>query len=372
MLVKTATTLEQVREILGISAWSFWNWTIPDCQVREGCTGTWLQSVGDEVTRQELALAVQQAERLLENYLGFNILPKYQTQTLYPMRYKLPGYTVSGATKTIQTKKRGYLIEIGAKKKELLLQFTVVPTDQDGDGFKETAVIDISQFNSTDINELRVFYAGRDIEIRPIKITDVGQIRTITFPMYLIPKWEKIYLLCEDAIDSGISANYETKIDLYRIYTDKTDQVNLIYNPPSNCVVDCGKTKIATCGYVSEHELGYLAYNPTNLAEPNAVEVKFLSGWQGTDVDRVITDIDPLWVTPVAALAVSLLEANKTCCGGNTPKIMSHWQTDLTLSDEDLSRFVILPLLVQNFGVTTMGGFFAQQFAESYRLFLRP
>lgn len=360
-LIKTHTPLDEVRKILSINPWSFHNFSIPECQISEGCTGVWLQTIGEEVTRDELAIAVQQAENMFSSYLGYNILPTYSKQTLYPERQF--NYV---ARRTLQLKRRGYLQSLGSEKKELLGKFTITPTDLDADGFNETAVINISAHNQVDINQIRAFYTAQNIEIKPIKIVDVGNVRTIQFPMYLIPKWNKVYPLCEEELDSSDSDNYETEIDVFRIYPDTTDQIKLIYYPNPGCGSDCDKTRYDACGYVTRKDLGYFAYNHTT--EPNEVEVKFFSGWTG-DVERPLVDVDPKWVLPITALAVSLLDPSKSCCGGNTPKIMSMYQTDLTLSDEDNSRFVIEKILLENFGANTKGSYFAQQFAETLRLF---
>src|SRR5688572_25345186 len=78
------------------------------CQVGRNCGNVWFQydEQSDNLSREALAIAIRDAEDMLSNYVGYNLLPDWNDEVLSPPQFYKPEYisafTTRGKPKSIQ------------------------------------------------------------------------------------------------------------------------------------------------------------------------------------------------------------------------------------------------------------------------------
>lgn len=116
----------------------------------------------------------------------------------------------------------------------------------------------------TDINEIRVYHPGLDVEIDPSSITIVGGNVTIE-----IPRCRMVKQSVADNPDTGLDytdlTNFEATVDIKRVYNDSSVQATLAY--PSSCT-GCIETTLAGCFYVRNKRLGILDIQLNGSSNP--------------------------------------------------------------------------------------------------------
>jgi hypothetical protein len=374
----TTTTwlaLDDWARIMGYNLYHFNGIEVDSCQVGESCTNIWYQSPEqhDTVSREELALAIQNAELIISSWVGYNLMPdwnkdKLPTRNHYDSLTRTP-FTGSGRPKSIQVKRR-HVLAAGVKRKEpVYLDVETVFVDKDGDGFRETVQVyaDLSGYNT---DEIRVFYpledGSEEWEIRPITVYS----DRIEFPVYLAVHRQLIEQICPDPLEGRDEEIYLKEVDIYRVYNDTDVQATLIYEPSPSCNPTCQETTIGNCVYVRDNELGEVVYNPRLLTEPDIVELYYYSGYTGSGI-RPYTNLDTYWRYPVAYLAASLLDREpRNCCGGNESFLVSQWKEDVSKSDEKkkVSYFATQRQIENQFGISTKGAWYAYLRATAKKL----
>lgn len=371
--IQTNIELNTVANILNLDIWGFNGFTIPAVRITDQCNGVFEQTYGDRATRDDLARAINSAESLIEEQLGYNMMPKYEIQTLYTPTYKKP-YELS-RTRNLQTDNKGYLVDIAKEKRDFLGTFAVVREDMDNNGVGEVCTLNLDEFRTLDPNEIRVFYKDTDVEIRPIDIKDSGVTRKATTQMYNIGKWTSLNKIDFEPLDYADEDSFETELDVWHIYSDKTSPVKLIY-PPVNFGCDdgnnpdCLPTFTEVCGYPSNKKLGYFTH--TGQIIPEEIEVGIFSGWTSQDQKTKLRRLDRRWEMATVALAVSLLEKEISCSGDNENKVVSKWQKSIYEMDPSISRVLVTQPLSDNmFGIGTYGSYLARQLVHANRLWPR-
>ncbi len=128
----------------------------------------------------------------------------------------------------------------------------------------DPAVLDIDN-----IDEVKVFYPDTDFEIIPDAIDITGEILTIN-----IPRCRAVDLLLIDTpvigLDYTIDANFETLVDVRRIYNDTSTQAELV--DPHNChaachSANCSEYTHTACIYVRKPKLGVVDVMPATYAD---------------------------------------------------------------------------------------------------------
>ena len=368
--------LDHWARLLGYNLYHFNGITIDDCQLGTSCGNIWYQfpEQHDTVSREELALAIRRAEIMISGYVGFNLLPDWDEEELEPPHHYntmvRSRVTSTGMPKSLQLSKR-HLISAGQKLKQLYeegVQITLI--DRDGDGFKETAqmFVDLSEVN---LQHVHLYYPNEDgsdeWEIRPIRVYE----DRIEFPVYLIVIRNLIEQICPEPLDGKDEDIYLEEADIYLVYNDTDVQAILKYNQgvyPCPSPPNCTEVVTGNCVTINNKKLGYVVYNPRLLYEPDMVELKYFSGWQGK-THRPLVDIDEFWRGPIAYLAIGLLDKEpRNCCGGNESFLVSQWKEDTALSNKQRSYFTT-PRQVENiFGLTTKGAWFALKQSDIRRL----
>lgn len=359
----TWLSLDEWATIMGYNAWTFNGFAAWPCQGGDCCDDVWYQYPDqyETVSREELAIAIRQAEEVISDYVGFNLLPDWnvsrvETPRFYNARYDTR-YTANNAPKSVQVDRR-LLRQLGIKAKRVITEgATITRIDRDGDGFEEMAQVTVP--NDTDRNQIRLFYPNQngadEWEIRPVKFINSY---TVEFPVYMIPKPNLLGGTCPDALDPDNPDNYITSVDIYQIYNDTSAKITQYYEN----LCSCGMSSTESNGYIKNERLGYVAYNPCNCGyEPQRVEIPIYSGFTGR-TDRPLIELDYYWKQPIAYFAASLL--NKPCksgCGGDEHNV-SIWQVDLMQEESMGTAYRTTTAILENiFGVATKGAWYAYQ-----------
>jgi hypothetical protein len=299
---RTLLALDDYAKIMSIPGWLFNQVTHP---VREapGCQGVLYQQgyVGDPtyyVGRDEIAEAIAVAEGQIASVLGFWPSPKYvceeSIEWIDPKRGSSEYLPV---LRTHWAHLQGFGVEAFS---EVQLGATVTYSDEDGDGYDDTATITVASLYGTDVGSkcevLVVFHdqdAGWEWEIRPldVEIADDGTI-TITGPRWLFVDpdvWETV-----DGVSLDDDASFVTEVDVYRAYHDDTDHGDIIWNTAECKDGVCLSYSQTGCCLPYDKRLGLFTMKPATYGSgawveglwtygypPDRVEVSYLAGYDG-------------------------------------------------------------------------------------------
>lgn len=365
------------------------------------CNDVWFQMAwqrSNQVSREDLAQAIQDAERQIANYVGYNLLPDWivdeRQPTVRPARRELyngPGLNIRGQAKSIAARK-GYAVSGGIKARSLIqAAAAIVYSDSDGDTYKETATVTVN--TTVAACEIRAFFpvsqigaslAGSDKwEIRPITVTKAANVATIVFHREQVPLpdlWERLNAA---SIDGDVDANFLTTIDVYRVYNDPQQQVYFLWEQPdcavcggSGCTA-CEQSTQTGCLTVRDTRLGILAYNPATwnatdsafdaaeyveCREPDRLRLWYYAGWTDDSLACPRTTLDPYWERTIAYYATALLD-RQFCDCNNAEHFADYWREDLARNGAEVS-YQNSPALIGSIFGTTRGGWYAWQRAN--------
>lgn len=354
------------------------------------CGDAWMQFAwqhADQVSREDLAFAIREAETKIAGEVGYNLLPDWREDERHqtarptdPVLYS-DGRNARGQAKSIETD-WGYVITGGRKAKSVIeAGVAVVRTDEDGDTYKETVTLTVTT-TVTSPDEIRVFYPGEsgadNWEIRPIKVSIASGVATITFKSWQIVDPALQERINAIALDAETDANYMTIVDVYRVYNDPSVQVEFLWEQPY--CASCGGSGCASCVQGSQNgclmvrdgRLGIAAYRPgdwdaddeefdavaySTPRDPDRMRIWYYSGWRGPGVTRPYTALDPYWEQAIAYYAASLLD-RPTCGCSNVTEFVKRMRRDHALVSEDGSYQLTPSQMDNNFG-TTAGALYA-------------
>ena len=385
----TKLPLDSFAEILGINPIHF-NGMYSDV-TRSDCGQPYFQFAyqdAHKIAREDLARAISTAERRIENYIGYNLIPDWNQElrrTTRPASPELYGTALTPrlSRKSISTSK-GYLISGGQRATTLITAgVAVVRTDEDSDTYFETMTAAVT--TAVADYEIRAFYPGKsgakEWEIRPIEVSSTGGVATIVFKSWQLVDPDLQSQLSPDAsgIDGDAAASYLTTIDVYRVYNDPQEQVQFMWeNLPGSC--DCGSSTCATCAWsvqngclqVRDNRIGYVTYAPGTWdaasngflsaefsvgREPEKMRLWYYSGWEDLSLDCPRTEMDFYWAEAVAVYAVGLLD-RAVCECTNVSNYFDYWREDLARQGKDRA-FQISASQADNVFGSTRGAIFA-------------
>lgn len=379
----TWLTLDEWARIFKYNKWHFNGFSGFPCQDGYPCKRVWTQCVetADGLSsRDELALAINQAETELAEYVGFNLLPSWDftvTNTIAnydPTAPRTP-YNARGRPKSVQVSHR--LLRALGRRATTTVQASadIVRIDDDGDGFDELATVAVDTSSITDKNEVRVYYPGHAgesaWEIRPLdSVTD----SEITFHMSLAAKEEAVECgNCFDPLDPEDTTNFLTTVDVVRVYTDTTTPINLVYQPDVYCeTTDFSQQYSPSAGYIDDFRLGYVVYNPLGYNEPENVEIHYYSGFVGSGgrLNRALVELDYTWKLAVAYFAAGLLDnPAPTCCEGESEgDLVSRWSENISKRTQTEMYSLTNNMLENPLGLMTRGAWYALKIANMYKI----
>ena len=356
------------------------------------CSDAWRQHSwqwADVVGREDLALTIASAEDDLEKEIGFPLAPTWREDIVrYPAHYRR-GALLSVANAPVTTL-RGRVTNPGRRAVAAVkLAAAVVYSDEDGDGFYETATVTAAT-TLTDALQICAFTAGtagdETWEIRPPRTRTIsGGNVVLTFWSWQMIRpelWEEFPTSNDDlrAIDlAGLAAtppvttNVVTTVDVYRVYTDASQvasrflwgprvspNVLLQHDVVDVCAVvnceSCELTQQDGCLTIRDSRRGVVVPSPGEWSDANAtwtcasfalprppdqVILWYACGEYSNDY-LLGRSGDPLprdWALAVAQLATARLE-RPLCQCGNTSALAVKLQADLAVASE-VERFNI-------------------------------
>lgn len=357
----------------------------------------WQQS--DRVGREEVAQAIDEAERDIAAWLGFDVAPRFIVDERISNEPGLiAGRGWNGLSLAVRLN-RGHVISGGVVAKSLIdSDATIVYSDSDGDGYSETATVSVSTA-LTDEQEIAVFYPGEsgaaEWEIRPLNdVTITGGVATIRFrrEQCVLPE------LMEQLVVREVNGLDDTKfletVDVYRKFLDPQRQTQFIWEG-GGCVccgsggVGCGACSLTAqdgCLVIRDYRLGMVSAHP---AEWNAEDDQFdysafdvcgrgpqrLRMWYRAgyrDMSRRWPNLQMAseWERAVAYLALAKLD--RPLCGCSTLQAYSqHWSTDLahrTGTSAMSSSFQLSRRVLDNPLGTTRGAMYAWNMIKREKL----
>lgn len=320
----------------------------------------------DCVSHYDLALAIRQAEEDLAEALGWWPAPTWTSQEIrdFPRHYRRDLYRYYGENVRNQrvSIKTAYakLIAPGIRNVGTKLG-TVTPTysDDDSDGFNETATVELTT-SLTDVSEIKVYFAGesgeQEWEIRPArkKYKSGGKFYGVFNSwLFIDPELQGAFPTTAGftGIDISTDTNFVTTVDIYREQNDVTDTSATFYwePTPSNTIIDgfctsclgtgcaaCSLTTQDGCLHIRDAERGFVvpqpaSYNSTTGAwetdcytlcrDPDFVKIWYYSGLMDERWLRGTNAIDPLsqkWANAIAWIATARLDRPFCSCGNAT------------------------------------------------------
>lgn len=248
--------------------------------------------------RDEVARALNNAVSRIVDELSWYPRPTYITEEIIPLRWGDP-YQMQ----TLQTRYK-HLIEFGSRATTLISAgATVTYTSTGANGTAlDLATITVAAGSLTDVNEIQCFFqeadgapaaADEQWEIEPTTVKLVGANFVITAHRSLFVKPSTIWAIpytydagnldTKHYADIALAADFVTTVDVYRVYTDTTNAVQLVSD---DYLYDCGvsnttSTLTAAGARIVDKRLGIIqvraaACGCTNYAE--SVKVNYRAG----------------------------------------------------------------------------------------------
>lgn len=350
--------------------------------INSSCSSVWPRHSWqnhDQVSHEELAYAIQEAEEDIARVVGYYPGPKWISEDIqlvngfFDHTYE-SAYGLGGLPKSVLTT-YGRFIQGGQREAVLIGTATaaggsLVFSDLDSDGVTETVTITLATaYTST--KGIKVYFAGMeahpDWEIRPvrkIKITGGNVIITLDSWLLLNPEILSAFPTDEgfDALDLGDISNFVVSVEVYLERANPALKSCEFMFRPEDC--SCGETDCAVCSgstqegclYGLDHKNGVVVPKPASYdaasglwlyevpsclyGEPRQVKLWYYAG----EVDGRYSDglsFDPLsdhWAEIIAWVATARLD--RPLCGcGHAANVSEYLRTDLTKNMRDFSFF---------------------------------
>jgi hypothetical protein len=364
------------------------------------CDKVWKQypwQESDQVSREDVAQAIQQAEETLERYLGYRLLPCWEISEnadtpraadralIYRNSMSLNGYPLHVQTRW------GHFISGGIEAKTFIDVPTVVYTDEDGDGYPETATITVAT-TVTDPSEIAVYFSGNNgedqFEIRPLRSVSIanGTATIVAWRHQLVELalWEAMQ---PEQVDGDDDGNFVEDVDVYRHWHDPSQQVQLIWSPYAGACEDngCDNSYQWGCLNAKDNRLGLVFYKPGSWNEtteqfdaaelavcrnPDKLKLWYRSGYRDERRRYPNLQMDPVMERAITYYSLTLLD--RPICGcNNLEKVVGKWTEDLALqmtTAETSSRYELSQKLLENPLGTTRGAVFAWEAISQRRV----
>lgn len=363
----TLLSLDQYADILGIDPRHF-NQVLTDSFPNNSeCDDIWWQFAWQhpgKASREDLARAIAQAERMIAHYVGFWPAPTWIVGETHHYPYQqrwsdgdmgtvfFPALSQT-RRKTVKANWK-YWADGGRRRvDEIELGAAVVYSNPDGDGFNELATINVTSTDVTEEYEVAVFAdddTAPENRIRNLTVT-IGAAGAITITgqscLFVDPALWPAGTENDAIIDGDLVASFLATVNVYRIYTSKEDTdyapAEFAWQRPTTPLFEMtyGTMQLwdPTLGIVTpipatwdaDDEEWDVAYWSCNGDEPNFVRLWYYAGWQCSTQGLM----EEPFARAVAALATALLM--KPICGcGYAEKLAGYWQ-ELPNSDNPIA-----------------------------------
>lgn len=368
--IRTLLSLPRYARIMGINPVTFQSATAGNLfPIRNACADLWWAfswQNTDHVSRDDLAIAIHSAEVDLADFLGYWPAPVWiaEEEHPYPQGYRKAGaYEYSIGLKSVPLD-YGKVLNFGQRGATFVATATVaggtlVYSDEDGDGFDETATLTIPVTGTTAC-DYAAFVPGEDgdeeWEIRGARsITISGGNVIFVFDAWLLvqPELQQAYPTAYDPVAINLTdpTVFLQSVDIYYIYNDNSVQGQFLWEPGlyDSCTSSgCSHTTQDACVYVRDHDNSLVVLQPaaysrgtwtpsafSDCRQPDKVKIWYQSGLENERYKRGKT-CDPLpddFAYMIAMMATARLE-RPACSCGNLTALFVKMQEDMAMSGE--------------------------------------
>ena len=394
--VYTKLSLDKWASLLGIHPLHFNQVIIPTLPPTV-CEQPWIQHPWqdtDRVGREDLALAIKQAEDDIERELKARLMPSWEVdewrptmRTVKPELGNLNGLDIRGFGQLVFARWH-HFISGGIQAKTLVAAASpIVWSDADGDGYDETGTVSLAVI-FTDPCEIYLYYptkSGADEwEIRPISasIDTATGIATITFRRELVVTEVLLEAMDVQSVDGTVDGNFLATVDVYRKYNDPQRQVQFLWEPFGTFCNSCTGSGCANCAYSTQEgclmlrddpRLSIVVYHPatwnsttlefddTDWAigrQPDLVRLWYYAGIREKSKTCPGREMPREWERVVAYYAASLLD-RPVCECNNLHAWIENWRRDMAVPGEEGLSFGWRSQILENPFGTKRGAIFA-------------
>jgi hypothetical protein len=325
-----------------------------------------------QLSREELRLAIRQAEDDLIHEVGYFPAPQWYIETVnYPQFYQkewrgISGYQASGFVQKSVQASYGKVIQGGVRATSQIDASDITresDIDTTGDTFDDTAVFTVTvdftnacelkayfkEYSAADAANCRTDPGSEDADnywqIRPINAKISGATAIVYIPKYLLLKPQLQRQIDAGIIDADSASSYVDTVEFYRVYNDSSDQATFLWVNEAVCNdVGCSWSSQTGCLRTQNKRVGTFAVQPASYSsgswdygcfneslEPDKVIINYYSGEQ-TQRNRNCDELSQWWAYTIAMLATARL--NKPICQCDAPsRIVNRWQEDLALTN---------------------------------------
>lgn len=401
---RTLLPLDRWAEVIGMDPLHFNQITVPTIRENAHCATVWKQYAWQEYTqvaREDVAHAIKEAEDQVARQVGYKLLPTWELDER--TRAVRPGFAellaqdaldLRGFRSSIQTD-WAHFISGGVERKSLIESaVTIIYSDNDGDGYFETATIvtatdqDAEGNSVTDDCEVAVYYPGEsgsdEWEVRPLRsVTISGGVITITMWRHQLVLPELMSVLSPEAVGGLDDSNFLATVDVYRHYNDPQTQVQFLWSPrPDTC--DCGSSTCPSCTNTSQYgcllaqdwRRGLVSYSPatwdsddeefdsadwTVCRAPDKLRLWYYAGHRDMAMACPVLQMSRQLERAVVYYSIALLD--RPLCGcDNIERVARRWSEELGLNESNPTGSASYQLAARHIGNpfgTTRGGLFA-------------
>lgn len=258
------------------------------------CRDIWTKAQRDDIARY-----LAEAQEEIENEVGYFLSPRYVVGQL--------SEEPNGNDRL--TDNRRYGLPLSARWMKVIAGGVRAATDvalaSVVNHAADPAVVGPIATALTDTAEIHVYHPGTDVEIWPSVITITGGNLTITIPRCRMVK-SALADNPKAGLDYNDTTNFESTVDVKRIYTDSSTNAVLVWPHQCNSVcASCGCSEYTqtACIYIRDERLGTLDVLPATYSDgswrgsgasclpgrPERVRLNYLAGMK--DLTRQAEDV---------------------------------------------------------------------------------
>jgi hypothetical protein len=379
-MLETLLPIEEFRKEISHNPWHFWQLASAKMPKLSNCDPilreyAWQNA--NSVGRNEIALAIQQAETTLTEYLGYPPGPVYYFTELDT------GCLLHNCNRFMVKLDHGYLQKIATRTFTKISTATITITDSDNDGVLDSFSGTFVNTDLTDLTGLVAALASADSLsdnlgewlIRPVtfKRIDTSTIKISGYMWLLVkpilyrgvstpPGYDPgiIGLNSSGALAIDTSTNFVTTLDIYN--TTYTNDLKATYVYTKNGVDTTVDMNVNVCDF----EAGIIKLAPVNnlctcnLYGPGVsksrLKINYLAGGSLTQ-----------WKTAITRLALANLMRPICNCDTANGQV-AYWQQDVALTGTVETQYRVSNRVLDSYLGTKRGQIFAWQEILKYRL----
>ena len=375
----TFLSLSQYAEMIGLDPIQFFGGVAASYRNRQRCDDVWFEygwQDGGKIARLELLNAISSAERDIIKQLGYYPYPEWveDERLAYPKfgqpgRYGVYGRDVNWQWKSIHTNKK-YVQFGGQRATSQLTADRLADIDTTGDGFDDTAVFEINDYEN-ELCEIEAYFkeydtadsentrtdpaskgADRAWRIRPIntEFDSATNTATVYIKVWLFFKpqlQQQMNMGANDNpyIDAESATSYVDTVEFYRVYNDPSTMVQFLWVNELSCSsAACAYATQNGCMRVTDSRRGEVSISPsTYVTATNAytqgyfsqsVEPQKVRLWYKAGITDEFDDCNneiPYDLAYTIAMLASARLTKDICSCDNIRTLINDWRQNATL-----------------------------------------